>query len=161
MFIRIFIYLQVDHVGTWSWCSMKMIGMVVFLTISMIPCGWRVGMEYLNHKVLLHPRRAGANPSRCWLPVHYGEADTLDGSHRPSHHPLKGLLESHLVFPPIEVDVITQIDIGVPLLFWNELNFLSASHCRHSMRFEASQSAHISVRGAVGSCTTNPKKWEG
>ena len=46
-------------------------------------------MEYLNHKVLLHPRRAGASASRCWLPVHYGEVDALDGYHRPSHHLLK------------------------------------------------------------------------
>lgn len=104
-------------------------------------------MEYLDHKVLLHPRRAGANASRCWLPVHYGEANALDGSHRPSHHPLKEAPREPSLVSTQAVDVITRIDIGVPLLFWNELNFLSASHCRHSMRFEASQSAHVCTWG--------------
>jgi len=78
-------------------------------------------MEYFDHKVLLHPRRAGANASRCWLPVQYGEANALDTSHRSSHHPLEGAPREPSLVSIHAVDVITRIDIGAPLLFWNEL----------------------------------------
>ena len=147
--------------GTWSWCSTMFTGMAVFLAISMISCGWRVGMEYFDHKVLLHPRRAGANASRCWLPVQYGEANALDTSHRSSHHPLKrGSQRAITCFHPRggchHPDWHRSSAV---VLEW--ANFLSASHCRHSMGFEASQSANMSACGAVGSCTPSSKKWEG
>ena len=114
------------------------------------------------HKVLLHPWRAGASASRCWLPVHYGEVNALDGYHRPSHHLLKGLPASHYMSPSMGWRCHHYPDrhgSSTVTLKWP--HFFSLSIYWHCVRFEASQNAHMSVCEAVDSCTTDPKKWEG